>query len=306
MELERFYRNIAGLYPERVRLAEPLARHTTWKIGGPAELFFQPRDSRECVTALNLARQYGIPVNFLGGGSNVLAADQGVRGLVIQTRALREIRWQETRVRAGAGTSLPKLAREAGSRALSGLEFALGIPGTLGGAVRMNAGAHGSQIAELIESVQVVTPQGEVLDLLRERLEFGYRSSSLMDSGNLIIEASLVLPPGNREEIARKAETVLEFRKARQPNEYPNGGSVFKNPPGDSAGRLIEAVGAKGLRAGGAQISEKHANFIVNLGGATAADVLFLIKEVRELVFNKFGYILETEVVMMGFDNNGR
>lgn len=307
MELKSMYEKLAGLYPGRIRLEEPLARYTTWRIGGPAEIFFQPQDAQECAAVLSLSQHYAVPVTFLGGGSNVLVADQGIRGLVIQTRTLKDICWlDDHRLRAGAGCSLPLLAREAGERGLSGLEFAAGIPGTLGGAVLMNAGAHGGNMAGVLESVRVVTPGGEIRDLEPEQLEFGYRTSSLKGSGNLIVEATLRLEPGDKEAIRRKMDEVLAFRRERQPLELPNAGSVFKNPPGDAAGRLIEAAGAKGRTVGRAQVSEKHANFIVNLGGATAADVLSLIKEVQELVRINFGLILETEVVLLGFDNNGR
>jgi len=306
MELGSFDEKISGLYPGRIIRQEPLARYTTWKIGGPAQIFFQPEDSQECAAVLALSQHHHVPVTVLGGGSNILVADQGVRGLVLQLRRLKEISWRGAEVRAGAGYSLPLLAKEAGARGLSGLEFAAGIPGTLGGAVLMNAGAHGGCLAELIQSVRVINQAGEILDLEPEQLEFGYRCSSLKDAGVLISEACLLLKPGDQAAIAEQMDRVLEFRRERQPLQLPNAGSVFKNPPGEAAGRLIEAAGAKGKRVGGAQISEKHANFIVNLGGATALDVITLIREVQELVRQKFGYLLETEVVLLGFDNNGR
>lgn len=306
MELRSFFEKISGLYPDRINVDEPLARYTTWKIGGPAQLFFQPQDSLECAATLGLATHYKIPISFLGGGSNILVADSGVQGVVIQLRKLNEIKWQENKVRAGAGCSMPKLAREAMERQLTGLEFAIGIPGTLGGAVLMNAGAHGGNLANLIESVRMVTLNGEIKDLDSDQLEFGYRTSSLKNTGDLITEATLVLQPGDKEKIDTQMKAILDLRQSKQPLQYPNAGSVFKNPPGDAAGRLIEAVGAKGRRVGGAQISNQHANFIVNLGEATAVDVITLIKEVQELVFQNFGLLLETEVVLLGFDNYGR
>lgn len=306
MELQSFYEKMGDLFPGRIKLNESLASYTSWKIGGPAQVFFQPQDSLECAAALSTATHFAIPVTYLGGGSNVLVADGGVKGLVIQLRKLQETHWDGNRVRVGAGYSLPKLAKDAEERLLTGLEFTAGIPGTVGGAVLMNAGAHGVNIVNALESVRIITPDGEIRDILADQLEFGYRTSNLKNSGNIITEATLVLQPGDQEAIAKQMASVLEFRKTKQPMKYPNAGSVFKNPAGDAAGRLIEFVGAKGRRIGDAQVSEKHANFIVNLGEATAADVIMLIKEVQELVLQEFGFLLETEVVLLGFDDNGR
>lgn len=306
MLVEEFFAKVTNLYPNRIRRNEKLARYTTWRIGGPAELLFQPQNSQECAVAISFAKEYDIPVTFLGSGSNVLVSDQGIAGLIILTNLMKEAHWQEDRIRVGAGYSLPKLAQEAAQKGLTGLEFAAGIPGTVGGAVLMNAGANGGEMAELVEAVQVVSSQGIIEDLSCEQLGFSYRHSLLQNSGLLVTEVALKLKPGDQGAIKEKMAANLAVRKLKQPLEYPNAGSVFKNPPHDAAGRLIEEVGAKGLTIGGAQISNKHANFIVNIGGATAKDVIELIKEVQALVLERFGFLLETEVVMLGFDNNGR
>lgn len=306
MVVEDFYKKISEHFPQRIRREVALASYTTWRIGGAAEFFFRPENSEECAVAISLAREYDIPVAILGGGSNVLISDQGIAGLVIHMSQMKTVSWLEQGVVVGAGYSLPKLAQMAAQKELAGLEFAAGIPGTLGGAVLMNAGAHGSEMAEVVAAVSVVTPEGEIRDLPGSQLDFAYRSSALKGSGQLITEIKLILKPGNQAASKELMAKILAARKEKQPYQYPNAGSVFKNPPQDAAGRLIEEAGGKGLTVGGAQVSTKHANFIVNLGGATADDVFKLIKEVQALVFQKFGFLLETEIVMLGFDNNGR
>ncbi len=306
MEQQVFYEKLAALFPDRLQFETLLAPYTTWRIGGPARALFQPQDTGECMTVLSLAAEYSIAVTYLGGGSNVLISDEGLPGLVLLTHGLQKIHWQGNRVRVGAGYRLPKLSWEAGQKGFSGLEFAVGIPGTLGGAVLMNAGAYDGCLSEVIESVEVVTPDGEKRLLGKDELTFGYRISSIKGSGLLITEVTLLLQPGDVDAITRRMREFYESRKQKQPLRYPNAGSVFKNPLNDSAGRLIEAAGAKGLTVGGAQVSTKHANFIVNLGGATAQDVLTIIKEVQALVFEKFSLLLDTEIVLLGFDNNGR
>ncbi len=301
-----FYEKISAQFPGRVRQEENLAPYTTWKIGGNAEYFFQPINTQECAVAVSLAQEYDIPVVVLGGGSNVLVSDWGVAGLIIHTKQMQQIHWQEQSVEVGVGYSLPKLAQLAAQQGLAGLEFAAGIPGTLGGAVLMNAGAHGGEMADVVTAVKVVTAKGEIKELPSEQLKFAYRSSALQNSGLLLTEVKMSLKPDKAEAIKEQMVKNLAGRKEKQPWQYPNAGSVFKNPKGDAAGRLIEAAGAKGLTKGRAQISTKHANFIVNLGGATAEDVLNLIEEVQALILQKFGILLELEIVKLGFDNNGR
>lgn len=284
----------------------PLKKYTTWRIGGLAELFYEPSNKEDCLKVYIKCVQENVPVTFIGGGSNLLISDNGIAGLVIYTKGLSELEWLGESVRADAGLSLTYLSKMASEKGLSGLEFAAGIPGTLGGAVVMNAGANGHSISEVVKEVKVITKQGELKIYSNKELDFSYRSSILQKTKELVLSVDLSLEKGDAIKIKRKIEENLRFRKERQPIKLPNAGSVFKNPQGDSAGRLIEAVGAKGWRVGDAQVSKLHANFIVNLGDANANDVNKLIEEVRQAVLEKFAIVLETEVILLGFDDNRR
>jgi len=286
--------NLDGM-PGRVEENYPLHKLTTWRIGGPAAYVYWPEKWQDVVKAYSYAKAQGVPVRVFGRGSNLLLPDEGLPGLTIVTTALRDIEWGEYTVRVAAGYSLARLAQESGARGWSGLEFACGIPGTVGGAIVMNAGAHGGEIGNLVIAVRVMQPDGEVRLLEHKDLSFGYRSSSLR-GGCWLLEAKLSFTTGNKEEIAARIRDNLAKRRAKQPLELPNAGSVFRNPPGDTAGRLIEAAGWKGRAVGGAQVSEKHANFIVNTGGATAHDVLTLIGKIQSDVESKFGVRLKPEV----------
>lgn len=306
MSTVSLFRELEPLVKGALMKNEPLSGYTTWQIGGPAEILFFPSTSGECAKALELARSQGVKVTFLGWGSNVLVADSGISGLVITTRDMNRIRWEGDCVEAQAGVFLPTLCREAAEKGLTGLEFATGVPGTLGGAILMNAGTKYGYMEEVIEGVKTLDINGNILSYQKSEMSFFYRNSSFKNKGELIIEAVLNLKKGTKEKIKARVAEILEQRGDKQPLNYPNAGSIFKNPPGHSAGRLIEAVGAKGLRRGEAQISEKHANFIVNLGKAKAAEVIELIKEVQITVYKTYSIKLETEVVLLGFDNNGR
>lgn len=250
-----------------------------------------------------------VPLWLLGRGSNLLAADEGLEGIAIVTTCLTDIDWGEISVgentgreqqivRVGAGYSLARLSQEAGERGLSGLEFARGIPGTLGGAVIMNAGAHGGDISERVLRVKALV-DGEICEFSRTEITFAYRGSSLKDKA-WVLEAELVLTPGEKEKILETMQADLRRRAASQPLEWPNAGSVFRNPPGDFAARLIEAAGWKGKNRGGAKVSEKHCNFIVNTGGATAEDVLFLMRSIRADVRARFAAELQPEIRYVG------
>ena len=288
------------------QIDEPLSRHTTWRIGGPADLFYQPAGWEACSRVLSLAGAWQIPVTFLGAGSNVLVADEGIRGLVIHTKRLKSLSWQGHTAVAGSGTALAYLSGAAAEKGLSGLEFAAGIPGTLGGAVIMNAGAYGKSLGELVTEVKTIAKSGEVKVYSQEQMEFSYRSSILQKKDELVVEVKIVLKTGNHLEIKKLTEEYLELRRHKHPLDLPNAGSVFKNPRGVPAAKLIEEVGAKGWRVGDAQVSVQHANFIVNLGKAKACDVLKLIEKVREAVKTKYSVQLETEVIKLGFDDNRR
>ena len=273
----------------------PLNRLNTWKIGGVAELVFWPEDVDELSQAFSLAKSEKMPIRLLGRGSNVLLPDEGLAGITVITTALNKIYWKEDLVRVESGYSLARLAQEAAKRGLTGLEFAGGIPGTVGGAIIMNAGAHGSDIQKVLLSVKVLTFEGEIKTLTKDEIEFGYRECSLRDQA-WVLEGTFKLGKGNVETIKNVMVEYLKKRKNSQPLEFPNAGSVFRNPEGDSAGRLIEEAGWKGRNIGGAKVSDKHANFIINTGTATATDVLTLIQEIQRDVLEKYDVKLKTEV----------
>jgi len=273
----------------------PLDRLNTWKIGGLAEVVYWPQTMADMSDVWQRAQEAKIPVWLIGRGSNLLIPDEGLPGITLVTTSLRAIEWGEYSVRVEAGYTLARLAQEAGERGWSGLEFARGIPGSVGGAVMMNAGAHGGEMAAHISSVTALWADGTVKKLERAELEFAYRFCSLR--GNAwVVEAQLAFSPGDHEQILSTMKENISTRAVNQPLEKPNAGSVFRNPPGDSAGRLIESAGWKGKSIGGAQVSEKHANFIVNTGNAKAKDVLALIKAIANDVHSKFGIKLQTEV----------
>jgi len=280
----------------RIEQDYPLKNLNSWKIGGPGEFVFWPESNGELQNMFGWCRQQGIPFLLLGRGSNVLLPDQGIKGIVTISTELKNISWQEDSVLVGAGYPLMRLAREAAERGLWGLEFACGIPGTLGAAIAINAGACGSEIGAQVTDVTVLTAEAEIQTLNREEIRFGYRESSLVEKNLFVLESNLKLQLGDRQILQGRIDTYMTKRKETQPLEYPNAGSVFRNPPGDSAGRLIELAGWKGKRKGDAQVSEKHANFIVNRGNAKAADVLFLIREIQSDISTKFGVELKTEI----------
>lgn len=277
----------------------PLSKLNTWKIGGTAEQVVWPADAEDFETIVNWSIQNRIAFHILGHGSNVLLPDGTLDGLIIVTRNMQNIIWEENRIIAAAGYPLMRLAREAAEKGLSGLEFASGIPGTVGGAIIMNAGAHGSCMEKVIRRVRFITVQGEIREYRKEDIAFSYRKTSLADSGGWVLEVTLELAKDDPGLIKRRIKEYSEKRKAVQPLEYPNAGSVFKNPSGESAGRLIEQTGLKGYEQGGAQVSLKHANFIVNKGNASAGDVLTLIRFIQESVYEKYGIWLETEVELI-------
>ncbi|MDH7485466.1 MAG: UDP-N-acetylmuramate dehydrogenase [Anaerolineae bacterium] len=309
---------------ERLRRDEPLWRHTTFRIGGPADLFLAVENEEELIAAVRWAREQSLPYLLLGGGSNVLVADEGVRGLVIANRIhgwrqgrgarpcaptgrfrISNFEFPSCLLHPASCVPLGRLARAAIKLGWAGLEWAVGIPGTVGGAIVGNAGAHGGCVADNLVAVRVLDEDGKVREVPAAELGFGYRRSvfkkqSTRDEGRaVILSAQFVLRAGDREELEARAAENLAWRRRTQPRGL-SAGSVFRNPPGDSAGRLIEAVGLKGACRGGAQISEKHANFIVNRGGATASDVLALIDLARERVWQRFGLTLEPEIEVVG------
>ena len=277
---------------------EPLARHTSFRIGGPAGLFAAPKNQEALCRAVRLCRQAQAPLLILGKGSNLLFSDAGYNGVVLFTGELEEELTLQggSCILASAGVPLTKLCRFAAQHNLSGLEFAYGIPGSLGGAVFMNAGAYGGEMAGVLQSVTYLDEAGELVTKPVEELELGYRTSLFNHTNTCILQASLALHPGSEAEITETMNGFLQRRKEKQPLEYPSAGSAFKRPEGAFAGALIEQSGLRGFRVGGAAISEKHCGFIVNLGGATCADVLRLADEVQRIVKEKTGYTLEKEI----------
>lgn len=288
-------------YPGEIRFDEPVAPYTSLKIGGPAEAIIFPRSSAEVILLMERIAQHRLPYFVLGGGSNLIVRDGGIPGMVVHLKHLSRITFQEPDILlSDAGVSYPKLSTEAMAKGLSGLEFAAGIPGTVGGAVAMNAGIPGEETASVLSSVTLVDEEAKVRTLAKETIPFGYRSAALPKG--IVISASFRLTPIPPAEVEAKLKRLLKRRRETQPLSFPNVGSVFTNPPGDYAGRLVESVGLKGLRIGDAQISERHGNFIINLGNAKATEVLALIAEVQERVRKERGVALELEARVVGRD----
>lgn len=285
----------------RVVAAEPLSRHTTWRVGGPADLFIVPADRAELVLTLRLLADAGTPWTVLGAGSNLLVRDGGVRGAVLQTGGLRRLAFAGNgRIQAEGGVPLMTLIRESVTRGLAGLEALAGIPGTVGGSVAMNAGAAGREMADVVREVVLAGPQGEEL-WLPERLHFAYRRSDI-PGDRVVAAATLQLQAADPARLEEDIRRRLQQRQSSQRVGAPNAGSVFKNPPGQQAWRLIDAAGLRGTVVGGAQVAEQHANFIVNRGGATARDILALIDLVRQRVLVHSGIEIEPEVRIVGED----
>ncbi|MDR5683048.1 MAG: UDP-N-acetylmuramate dehydrogenase [Armatimonadota bacterium] len=283
-----------------VRLGEVLARHVSFRIGGPADVLVVPRSLDELRTVLRVLYATQEPFVVLGRGSNVLVSDRGVRGVVVKVgHGVDRVRWDGVRVVAEAGTGLPRLALRAADRGLAGLEFAAGIPASVGGAAAMNAGAHGHSMEEVIRSVRVFGPNGERTWTSAE-MEFAYRTSRLQRDRAVALEVELELRPDDAASVRSRMEAWLRQRAATQPIGPPSSGCIFRNPPGDAAGRLIDLAGAKGMASGGVRVSEVHANYMVNAGGGRAEDVLRLVGRVRERVRSQFGVELELEVKLVG------
>ena len=280
-----------------LREGEPMANHTTFRVGGPAALMALPRTVGEARTALKTARELEVDPFFLGNGSNLLVPDEGYKGFVLKLAGeMNQTREVNRHLEAGSAILLSQLARAALGRGLAGLEFAHGIPGSLGGAITMNAGAYGGEMAQVMTALTSLTPPAELETVPADRCAFSYRHSAFSDGSRLILRVEFSLPQGDPEEIRAKIEDLARQRKAKQPLEYPSAGSMFKRPPGHFAAALIDQCGLKGLTVGGAQVSEKHAGFVINRGGATCADILSLVGKVREEVFRQTGVELEMEV----------
>lgn len=286
----------------RVTTGAPMATATTFRIGGPADLLIDIPTEEAAAAILRFCKAQSIPFLWLGNGSNLLVGDRGIRGAVLRwdTRhSVPELVSEDT-ITARAGLSLQRLCLFARDNALSGLEFAYGIPGTVGGAVYMNAGAYGGEMADVLVSAVCLTPDGELICVPAAELQLGYRHSALMETGAIVVSVTLRLQPGDKQAIAARMKELLAKRQEKQPLEYPSAGSFFKRPDGHFAGALIEQTGLKGYHVGGAQVSEKHAGFVVNRGDATAADVRRLCADVQEKVLALHGVSLQPEVRFIG------
>ena len=281
-------------------MEEPMKKHTTFRVGGPADVLVQP-DETALAAIIALCRQYHVPYSFIGNGSNLLVGDKGIRGVVIEmTDPMGNIEVDGTKIMAQAGAMLSKIANTAASNGLGGMEFAAGIPGSVGGAVVMNAGAYGGEMKDIIERVYVLDENGARLELDRDALDFGYRHSCIPDKKYIVTKVVLELVPRDEAEIRSEMKELNEKRAEKQPLQYPSAGSTFKRPEGYFAGKLIMDAGLRGYQVGGAQVSEKHCGFVINKGDATAADICQLMQDVSDKVHAQFGVVLEPEVKMIG------
>ena len=286
---------------EQVKTEEPMKNHTTFRVGGPAEFFVMPRTAEEVKKVIDLCRRESFPYYIIGNGSNLLVSDQGYRGVVLQIyKEMSYIEIEENVVVAQAGALLSAIANKALENGLTGFEFAAGIPGTLGGACVMNAGAYGGEMKDVLEEVTVLTEEGEVLTIPKENLELGYRTSIIARKGYTVLEARIQPRGGEKEAIKSLMEELKDKRVSKQPLEYPSAGSTFKRPEGYFAGKLIQDAGLRGFSVGGAQVSEKHCGFVINRENATAADVAELMRQVSARVEEEFGVKLEPEVKRLG------
>ncbi len=300
---ETFGRKLAGfLSNEQIIFNAPMSEHTTFKIGGAADVLIFPASAAEVAQIFKLINEFQIPCTILGNGSNVLVRDNGIRGAVVKftDKFFGTIRAEDTKIYAGAGAKLKDVSNFAAENNLSGMEFAVGIPGSIGGAVFMNAGAYDGEMKNVIASVKAVTREGEIKNFCAKDLNLGYRQSIFQSNNCAICEVELSLQIGNGADIKNKMADFTARRESKQPLELPSAGSTFKRPAGYFAGTLIDQTGLKGLQIGGAQVSTKHAGFIVNVGNATAADVLNLIEEVRRRVKEMHGVELIPEVRIIG------
>lgn len=299
---QEFYKKLESiLTEEQVKIEEPMKSHTTFRVGGPAAYFVMPRTAEEVAKVTELCAQENVPYYIVGNGSNLLVSDQGYEGVIIQIyKQMNRVEITENEIHAQAGALLSMIANRAMEAELTGFEFAAGIPGTLGGACVMNAGAYGGEMKDVLETVTVLTRDGDVKTLTKEELELGYRTSVIAKKDYIVLSAVIRLENGKKEEIKAVMDDLKEKRITKQPLEYPSAGSTFKRPEGYFAGKLIQDAGLRGFQVGGAQVSEKHCGFVVNKDQATAADVMNLMNQVSDKVYEMSGVRLEPEVKRLG------
>ncbi len=296
------YEYIQQIVPqEDILQDEPLNRHTTFRVGGEAEVFIKISNKEQLVRLIPFLKKVEIDFFILGNGSNVLVSDKGYRGAILHIGdQMGEVTVNGNRITAQAGALMSKVAKCALEHSLTGLEFASGIPGTIGGGVMMNAGAYEGEIGQIVHAVTIMNESGELMELDHDSMEFGYRTSVVKNRPYVVLEVVLELATGNREQIKSSMEQLAVQRREKQPLEYPSAGSTFKRPRGHYAGKLIMDAGMRGFSIGGACVSEKHCGFVINKGGATAADILEVIKEVQDKVYDRFDVTLEQEVICLG------
>ncbi|MEE8823629.1 UDP-N-acetylmuramate dehydrogenase [Lentilactobacillus sunkii] len=294
-------KTIINLYPEiDILLDEPLSKYTHTLTGGPADILAFPKSIKECQTLLDYANDHLLPVTVVGNASNLIVKDGGIRGMTMILTKMNKITSHENLVVADAGAALIDVTKAAQANSLTGVEFAAGIPGSVGGAVFMNAGAYGGEIENVVTGAEVLTPDNQIIHLDHKQLDFGYRHCSVQENHQIVISATFSLETGVADKIQKQMDHLNALRASKQPLDLPSCGSVFKRPKGYFAGKLIHDSGLQGFQIGGAQVSMKHAGFIVNVDGATATDYLNVIAHVQKTVFNKFGVHLETEVRIIG------
>ena len=299
--MSHFYDEITTALPElQVLKAEPMSRHTTFRIGGPADYFVCP-DREQIAEVLAVAKKCGMAITVIGNGSNLLVGDKGIRGLVVEIgSAMNQIMVDKNHITTGAGALLSQVAAKAAAAELGGMEFAAGIPGSVGGAVTMNAGAYGGEMKDILRTVTVLTPEGELKTLDVSEMDLSYRHSCVPEQQYIVLEAEIELGYKPEEEIRAQMEELRNKRIEKQPLEYPSAGSTFKRPEGYFAGKLIMDAGLRGYRVGDAQVSEKHCGFVINRKNASAQEVRQLMQDVQDKVKAQFGVMLEPEVKMLG------
>ncbi len=302
MDLEKGLLDLRANIPEeQILLNESMKKHTSFRIGGPADIMVVPHDTEQVKTAIEIFKAHNIPYFIMGRGSNLLVRDKGIRGGVIKLAdGFSKAKVTDRQIQAQAGILLSSLSNLALRAELTGLEFASGIPGTLGGAVAMNAGAYGGEIKDVIEKVIVLDENQKVLSFTNSEMNFGYRKSIVQNTKMIVLEVYMTLEKGNYQESKEKIKELTKRRREKQPLNYPSAGSTFKRPVGYYAGKLIQDSGLKGMRVGNAQISELHSGFIINMGDATADDVIKLIEKVKTRVYDRFGVNLEPELKIIG------
>ena len=298
-EIKKMFCDLLG--EDHVLTDEPMKQHTTFKIGGPADYFLVPETGEEVGEIIKICRKTDTPYFILGNGSNLLVGDGGYRGAVIQVyRNMSAVTVEGTTITAQAGALLSAVAAAAKNASLTGFEFAGGIPGTVGGAAVMNAGAYGGEMKDVLVEVTVMDAEGKIFAISAEKLELGYRTSVIKKAGYIVLEAKIRLKEGDQEAIRERMKELTIQRTTKQPLEYPSAGSTFKRPEGYFAGKLVMDSGLRGYQVGGARVSEKHCGFVINAGDATAKDVRTLMDNVRDIVYEKYGVTLEPEVKFLG------